>query len=104
MDYNSNNQLRIYRPKKHENMLTTTITTNSFEFSTHFSSVFERLIGPKILDIKKSVFKSLKVKKNIDPEVMMFLNHCATIIQKQFRGYQQRKYYQMFLPVLWRFK
>lgn len=38
------------------------------------------------------------------PDMLMFANHCATIIQSHFRGYQQRKYYSMFKPILRRFK
>lgn len=36
--------------------------------------------------------------------MLMFINHCATLIQSRFRGYQQRKYYKMFRPVMRRFK
>lgn len=36
--------------------------------------------------------------------MLMFINHCAILIQTKFRGYQQRKYYKLFLPVLNRFK
>lgn len=35
---------------------------------------------------------------------MMFANHCATLIQSHFKGYQQRKYYLLFKPILHRFK
>lgn len=36
--------------------------------------------------------------------MLLFLHHCATIIQSRFKGYQQRKYYQLFKPLLRRFK
>lgn len=37
-------------------------------------------------------------------DMLMFANHCATIIQSKFKGYKQRKYYNMFKPILRRFK
>lgn len=36
--------------------------------------------------------------------VRNFMNLCATMIQANFKGYMQRKYYQKFLPVYRRFK
>lgn len=42
--------------------------------------------------------------KSMPAEMFMFVNHCATIIQSRFKGYQQRKYYKMFKPFLGRFK
>lgn len=33
-----------------------------------------------------------------------FLHHCAVLIQAQFRGYQCRKYYRLFLPVMRRLR
>ena len=36
--------------------------------------------------------------------MLLFLHHCATIIQSRFKGYQQRKYYKLFKPILHRFK
>lgn len=33
-----------------------------------------------------------------------FMNLCATMIQANFKGYNQRKYYRKFLPVYRRFK
>jgi hypothetical protein len=32
------------------------------------------------------------------------MNHCATIIQANFKGYSQRKYYKKFIPIYKRFK
>lgn len=32
------------------------------------------------------------------------MNLCATIIQANYKGYMQRKYYKKFLPVYRRFK
>jgi len=32
------------------------------------------------------------------------MNHCATIIQANFKGYIQRKYYKKFIPIYRRFK
>ena len=45
----------------------------------------------------------MKVYNN-DPEIMMFLHHCAGIIQSRWKGYRERKYFRMFRPVMWRFK
>lgn len=42
--------------------------------------------------------------KSMPSEMFMFVNHCASIIQSRFKGYQQRKYYKMFKPFLARFK
>ena len=34
----------------------------------------------------------------------LYVNHCATLIQSNFKGYKERKYYKMFLPFYRRFK
>lgn len=36
--------------------------------------------------------------------VKNFMNLCATIIQANFKGYMQKKYYKKFLPIYRRFK
>lgn len=32
------------------------------------------------------------------------MNHCAVLIQKNYKGYLQRKYYKRFLPIYRRVK
>ena len=34
----------------------------------------------------------------------LFVHHCATLIQSNFKGYIQRKRYRQFLPIYRRFK
>ncbi len=93
-----------FRTKDLRTLHTTNMTCDSFDGTFHFITVLTRLLLPKVTGQKKVAFNLIKNNMQIDPAVLMFINHCATLIQARFRGYQQKKYYLMFRPVMARFK
>ena len=40
----------------------------------------------------------------MDPQLTLFIQHCAILIQSRFKGFVQRKKYKAFLPIYRRFK
>lgn len=63
MYYNLNESMYAYERsnmKKYNNLMTTKITSQSFDMGTHFVSVLGKILEDKIRKIEKDIFGKLK--------------------------------------------